>query len=395
MTHNVSSQLNVQSNRDLSIIVPTRNESGNVKPLLYYLHKATQGISLEVIFVDDSTDNTPKVIEEANSQFPFDVVLIARPPERRNGLGKAVVEGMCIARSQWICVMDGDLQHPPEVIPQLLDCARANNANLVAASRLTKGGSTEGLSLFRKLVSYGLAIASRITFPSHLRKITDPLTGFFLVKRTDVDTNKLSPEGFKILLEILVRSPKLKVAEVPFEFAERHTGESKASTAEAMLLFRQMLRLQLISHKKFIFFVLVGLSGLIVNVGLLAIFTELLGIHYLVSTIIATQGSSSWNFAGAEFWVFKERKSEKRHFWNRFLGYLMVNNGMLLLRGPLYVWLVSSMEMHYLIANLVTLGILTIARFVFANNLIWKKKDADTPPKETSVLGKPVQVEKA
>ncbi len=332
-----------------------------------------QGIAFEVIFVDDSNDNTPQVIKEANSKLPFKVALISRPPERRNGLGKAVVEGIQFARTEWICVMDGDLQHPPEVIPQLLDRAQATNTNLVAASRLTKGGNTEGLSFYRKIISYVLAILSRLFFPKHLRKITDPLTGFFLVKRNAIDPNKLSPEGFKILLEILVRSPKLRVTEVPFEFAERHAGESKANSQEAMLLFRQILRLQLLANKHFFRFITVGLFGFILNNLLLVFFTEVFGVHYLLSAILATQGSSSWNFAGAELWAFKERKPEKSSLLYRFLTYLMVNNGLLLLRGPMLALLVSFGQTHYLVANLITLALLTIIRFTFANNLIWKK----------------------
>jgi dolichol-phosphate mannosyltransferase len=123
----------------LSIIVPTRNEAGNVEKLVTGLEQALPNTALEVIFVDDSTDDTPQVIQEVSERFPFDITLIARPPERRNGLGMAVVEGMRAARSEWVCVMDGDLQHPPDVIPQLLDQAQSGESDLVMGSRLVKG----------------------------------------------------------------------------------------------------------------------------------------------------------------------------------------------------------------------------------------------------------------
>jgi dolichol-phosphate mannosyltransferase len=103
----------------LSIIVPTRNEAGNIDPLLTRLERALDDIAFEVIFVDDSTDNTPEIIRDRGSKCAFEVSVIARPPERRNGLGMAVVEGMKIARADWMVVMDGDLQHPPEVIKEL------------------------------------------------------------------------------------------------------------------------------------------------------------------------------------------------------------------------------------------------------------------------------------
>ena len=123
----------------LSIIVPTRNEAGNVEKLVTGLEQALPNVALEVIFVDDSTDDTPQVIQEVSERFPFNITVIARPPERRNGLGMAVVEGMQAARSEWVCVMDGDLQHPPDVIPQLLDHARSDGSDLVMGSRLVKG----------------------------------------------------------------------------------------------------------------------------------------------------------------------------------------------------------------------------------------------------------------
>ena len=266
----------------LTVIVPTRNEAANVEPLLRHLQAALKDVTPEVIFVDDSTDDTPQVVEALSETFPFPVSVIARPPERRNGLGKAVVEGIAEATSDWICVMDGDLQHPPEVIPQLLNHAYQTKSTLVAASRLTEGGGTDGLSFRRKLISYALAFASRIVFPKRLQQVSDPLTGFFLVRRDALDISCLQPEGFKILLEILVRSPQLKVSEVPFEFGERHAGESKANSREAVLLFKQMARLCLGAQMEMIRFGIVGAGGFLVNTLLLALFTEIWGIYYLV-----------------------------------------------------------------------------------------------------------------
>jgi dolichol-phosphate mannosyltransferase len=363
----------------LSVIVPTRNEAKNVGPLLERVRAATQGLITEVIFVDDSTDNTPAVIEDEGKHSPLEVSLIARPLERRNGLGKAVVEGMRAAKADWVCVMDGDLQHPPEVIPQLLHHAYATNTTLVAASRLTEGGGTAGLSLRRKVISYALAFGSRLVFSKQLRKITDPLTGFFLFRRDMVNPDDLQPEGFKILLEVLVRSPRLRVSELPFEFAERNAGESKANSNEAVKLFRQMLRLSLSSQAHLLRFMAVGLTGLVVNTLLLALFTEGFGLLYIVSAILATQGSSLWNFALTETWVFRERREDGRLF-HRLLSYMTVNNGALLLRGPLLVFFVSWLSVHYLAANVLSLVMLMLLRYLIADRLIWKKSVAPELP---------------
>lgn len=355
----------------VSIIVPTKNEAGNVRPLLERIRSATQDLDVEVIFVDDSSDDTPAVVCGAQRDFDFPVVLLHRPPERRNGLGKAVVEGIRCARSRWVCVMDGDLQHPPEVIPQLLDRAYANGADLVAASRLTQGGDTSGLSFQRKLISYGLALLSRVVFPKRLRQVTDPLTGFFLFRRDTVDPDTLQPEGFKILLEILLRTRQLQVTEVPFAFAERHAGESKANSQEAMLLFRQMVRLYASTQQRLARFMAVGASGLVVNNLVMLLLVELGSMHYLLSAALATQASSLWNFGLTEEWVFRDRK-RTRGFGYRLLGFLGLNNVMLVLRGPMLVVLVSWLGMHYLVANLISLGVMMLARYAISDQVIWR-----------------------
>ena len=355
----------------LSIIIPTRNEAGNIEPLLNRLERALKGIDFEVIFVDDSTDDTPDVIRAKGAQIAPDVTVIERPPERRNGLGMAVVEGMRAARSEWIVVMDGDLQHPPEVIREMVDEAQAAQADLVVASRLSEGGSTAGLSWQRNLLSRGLALGMHICFPQNLRDISDPLTGFFLLRRSQISVDQLRPEGFKILLEVMIRNPHLKVAEVPFEFGKRHSGTSKANSSEMLRLMRQTLRLRLPALQPLFRFLSVGVSGIIVNSVLLFVFTELLGIYYLLSAVFATQGSTLWNFAWTESWVFRGRAQSPLNFWQRMAGFFAMNNALLVLRGPILALLVAQLGMNYLLANLVSLGALTVMRYAIADRLIW------------------------
>ncbi len=361
----------------LAIVVPTRNEAGNVKPLLQLIHKAVVDLPVEVIFVDDSTDDTPDVIAQIGREFPFNVSVIVRPFERRNGLGLAVVEGITAATAEWVCVMDGDLQHPPEVIPQLLEHAQKTGSTLVAASRLTDGGSTAGLSWRRKIISYTLALASRVLFPSRLRQLTDPLTGFFLVKREALVPESLQPEGFKILLEILVRTPHLRLAELPFEFGERLTGESKANTQEALKLFRQLARLSLEPHRHLLRFFMVGASGLVVNTLALMLAT-FVGLHYLVAATVATQTSTLWNFGLLETWAYKGREVRQKARWQRLGSFLVMNNAALLLRGPLMVLLIS-LNMNYLVANAVTLIAIAFLRYAVSDSLIWRNSSATSP----------------
>ncbi|HRV93745.1 MAG TPA: glycosyltransferase [Anaerolineae bacterium] len=362
---------------ELSIIVPTKNEAKNIERLVSCLEKTLVGTELEIIFVDDSTDDTPQVIQEVSERASCTVTLIARPPERHNGLGMAVVEGIRKARSDWICVMDGDLQHPPEVIPQLMDEAQSTKSDLVIASRLVEGGSTEGLGLRRAIISYTLAWISRVAFPQQLRKLSDPLTGFFLLRRTAVDPEQLHPDGFKILLDILVRNPQLRVSEIPFEFGHRYAGQSKANSHEVFRLFRHMFKLRLQAQQYLISFLIVGLSGLIINNILMAFFVEFFGLHYLLSAVLATQGSTVWNFAGTEMWVFRDRQQPRKYFLRRLISFLLMNNAMLLLRGPMLTIFISWLGMHYLSANLLSLILMTLLRFAIADRLIWRKGEEE------------------
>ena len=226
----------------LSVVVPTRNEEGNVSALCARLQEALRPTEAEVVFVDDSDDGTPEQVRAVARRSEMAVRLVHRPPERRgNGLGGAVVEGSRVARGAWICVMDGDLQHPPALIGPMLDVARAGGHDLVVASRFRAGGDATGLRPVRLLLSWLSKRSAHLLFPGRLSGVSDPMSGFFLVRRAAVDFDRLRPRGFKILVEILVRTPQLRVGEIGFHFGERVSGDSKAGAREAARYLAQLL----------------------------------------------------------------------------------------------------------------------------------------------------------
>jgi putative flippase GtrA len=364
---------------DLSMVIPTRNEAGNIEPLLMRIHQAVKGIAVEIVFVDDSTDDTPGVIRKLQEWFPLPIKLIHRPKEeRRNGLGGAVVEGFKATQGTWMGVMDADLQHPPEMIPQLLRQAQKSGTDIVMGSRLAPGGDSSSLGFMRNIISHVFALTTRMAFPQRLWKVTDPLTGFFLTRRSALNPDDLKPDGFKILLEILVSHPQLKVSEVPIEFGHRNAGESKASIQETIKFFRGLYRLRMAGNANFVRFLLVGLSGLFVNSLALYAFTELAAIHYVISAALATQVSTLWNFGLTETWVFGKRETE-RPFLQRLVSFLLVNNLLLILRGPILTLLVGRLNVHYLIANLTSLFAMTLLRYLLADKWIWNKDKQTTP----------------
>lgn len=356
----------------LSIILPTRNEAGNVAPLLVRLAQALAGMSAEVIFVDDSTDDTPNEIRRQAQVSPLPVRLIARAPgQRQGGLGSAVVAGMRAAHGRWFCVMDADLQHPPETIVKLLAHAQDTGSDLVIASRFADGASTPGLGALRSAISHSFILSARLLFFSQLRRVTDPLTGFFLVRRDKLNLDQLRPSGFKILLEMIVQFPQLNVSEIGFDMAPRNAGDSKASAQEVVRYFRKLIELRMtMGDARFVQFMLVGFSGLFVNSAALLMFINLFKLHYLTAAAAATQVSTTWNFLLSELWVFKSQRRQG-NLLVRIGGFFIVNNLLLLLRSPVISFLVEALHFNAVLANIATLLSATLLRYAFAEKVLW------------------------
>jgi dolichol-phosphate mannosyltransferase len=377
----------------VAVIVPTRNESGNVAPLVARLDEALGDVDAEIVFVDDSSDSTPFEIEAVAVMSPRRVRLLHRTPDERvGGLGGAVLAGLRSVQSDWVVVMDGDLQHPPEVVPDLVREAVRSGADLVVASRYVGSGTSSGLSTaIRRRVSGGANRLARMVFPLRLADCTDPMSGFFAVRRESIDLDRLRPRGFKILLETIARSPRLKLAEVPFVFDERHSGESKASVAEGVLFLRKLAGLRVASifgrHSaavaRAVGFAAVGSTGIIVNSVALWAFVSVIGTNVLLGAALATQFSTSWNYVFTDWLIFTGPK--RRSGWSRFIGFAVVNNVVLLLRLPVLSWLVHSAGVGYLMANLVTLIAAFVVRFLIADRYLFRpgvqmKQRSDTQP---------------
>ncbi len=356
----------------LSVIAPTRNEADNIAPLVARLEHVLPDGS-EIIFVDDSDDETPAMVESVALRSRYPIRLIHRPPgQRAGGLGGAVVAGLRAARSAWACVMDADLQHPPELIPRLLAQARLTQADLVIASRYCDEGKAEGLDGFRTAISRTSTTAARLAFPRRLRRVSDPMSGFFLLRKDLIDLDALRPRGFKILLEILVRNPRLKVSEVGFAFGKRHAGESKASLREGFRYLAHLGTLRLGEDAlRFSAFAAIGLSGLVVNTLVLLAGTELVGFHYLLSVVFATWASTLWNFSLTDTWVFGDRRQANR-WGERLVMFAFVNTLALLVRGPMIYVLTSLVGVYYVLSNIISLVALSLLRYGMSDAWIWK-----------------------
>ena len=382
-----------------TIIVPTRNEEGSVRPLLSSLADSLGGIPAEVLFVDDSGDGTPEVIRQSARECGLAVRLLHRPAgARAGGLGGAVVAGLKHARGTWAVVMDGDLQHPPELAARLVQVGQARQLDLVAGTRYLGSGASDGLADgYRRAVS---GLATRVTkavFPRRLSRISDPMSGFFAVRLAALDLDRLDPIGFKILLELMIRQPRLQVAEVPFVFGTRVAGESKASLREGLRFVRHMLRLRLLVLRnqvrrsstdngagrfaRLLAFGAVGATGIGVNTAALWFFSEyVVHPHYLIAAVLATEVSTSWNFVLTEKFVFRGDKPGTR--LGRGVRFFLLNHLALLPRLPLLALLVGVFSANLLVANVITLALLFLVRFVVADSAIYAKPDEQVVEKQ-------------
>lgn len=222
----------------VSVVVPTFNEEGNVSQLVARLDRALGGVDAEIVFVDDSTDDTARQVREAALAASAPVSVWHRD-EPAGGLSGAVVAGIARARGDWVVVMDGDLQHPPEQVPGLL-AAAGDGVDVVVASRYRDGGSSDGLATpARALVSRGATALARVLLTERLAGCSDPMSGFFAVRRSALDLAVLRPRGFKILLELLGRH-RLRVAEIPLVFGTRVSGVSKADARQGLQYLWQL-----------------------------------------------------------------------------------------------------------------------------------------------------------
>lgn len=222
----------------LSIVVPSYNESENVRPLVEQLDEALKGIDHEIIFVDDSKDNTPDVIREIQKEKPH-VRLEHRVGE--TGLATAVLKGFTLAEGDYVACMDADLQHPPKILKYMY-YALEEGYDFCIPSRFIPGGSDGGLNLYRKFVSGVARYIGKIALPC-LRKVTDPTSGLFMFRREALEGADLQPIGWKIMVEVLAMCSYSSIIEIPYTFQDRESGESKLSGKVTMEYLKQVLDL--------------------------------------------------------------------------------------------------------------------------------------------------------
>jgi dolichol-phosphate mannosyltransferase len=292
----------------LTVIVPTFCEAENVEPMIAALDAALVGIQWEVIFVDDdSPDGTAHLVRERGER---DNRVRAIRRVGRRGLAGAVIEGMLASAGRVVAVIDGDLQHDERLLPHML-AEIEGGTDLVIASRYTGAGDASGG--FSEIRQRSSKLATRMTNALLKTKVSDPMSGFFMIRRDVIDeiAPKLTTGGFKLLLDILASSPPgLKISELPYLFRPRRLGASKLDGL-AVADFAGLLLAKLTGNRispRFFLFALVGASGLFVHLGVLRSIFALPGVPFYLAQLLAALVAMTTNFFLNNALTFRDRR---------------------------------------------------------------------------------------
>ena len=354
----------------ISIIIPTYNERDNIIALVKRIDHSLSNSEYEIVFIDDdSSDGTAEVAAALSPKYPVKVIV----RKNKRGLASAVVDGLGYVKSDLIGVMDADLQHPPEVIPNLVKELRSG-ADVAIASRYVEGGGCQGWGLMRRIISKGAIFLAHLLLPS-TRKVKDPVSGFFMLNRRVVANADLRPTGYKILLEILMAGEFQDVAEVGYIFRTRSSGESKLNARQQIDYLKHIYSLMRRTGEllRFIKFCLVGLSGILVNMGLLWLMTEVAGLFYLLSAAISIETSIVSNFILNDFFTFPDRRLRgAKPFFSRLLKFNLVSLIGLSLNMGVLLLLTNVFGVYYLISNLCGIAAATLWNYLFNTWWTWK-----------------------
>jgi dolichol-phosphate mannosyltransferase len=373
---------------EFSLVIPTYNEANNVNKIVSVLTELLSKYipgEYELIIVDDnSPDQTWAVAQSLMSEYP-QLRVMRRQSER--GLSSAVIRGWQAARGSVLGVIDGDLQHPPEVLLQMLQ-AVDKGADLAVASRHVDGGGVSSWSIVRRFLSRGAQVLGLVILPRVLGRVSDPMSGYFLVRRSAIAHTTLNPVGYKILLEVIGRGQIQEIAEVGYVFQERQAGESKVTWKQYIDYLHHLVRLRLstghlgqISQRigfplgRFIRFGVVGLSGVFVDLAVFHLLRTTVGLGLTRSTIISAEVAILNNFLWNDRWTFGDMTTSQSQWQQRLKRLLKFN--MVCLAGVILQTLIVNIlfnvfGINQYLAKLIAIAIVTIWNFWINLKLSWR-----------------------
>ena len=385
-----SSESLQENNAQISIIIPTYNESQNILQILKSIKdNLPKNFVTQAIVVDDnSPDGTGKLVEDylknIKKMADYTIEIIHR--KAKDGLSSAILKGIQHAKGDTIVVMDCDFSHPPQIIPKLIESIKKYQYDIVVASRYIKGGKIQGWSLKRKTMSkFATLIAKKgLGINTH-----DPMSGFFAFKRNIIKGLNIDAIGYKFLLEILVKTKNVSIKEIPYTFQNRELGSSKLSIRTIFDYYRSVWKLyrygkplekqEKRSSVKFLYkagrFYTVGASGFIVNYMISLLLTGgVSDLWYLHANVIGIIASITTNFVLNKTWTFGDRDFRLKKTISQYGKFAMFSSlGALVQLGMVY-FLVDSNEISYPLALILAVMTAAFGNFILNKKFTFKEK---------------------
>ena len=365
----------ITSGPELTVIVPTRNEHDNICPVYETLCRTLEGIDWEAIFVDDdSQDGTPDAVCRL-ARLDRRVRCIQRIGRR--GLASACVEGMLASSAPYVAVMDADLQHDEQLLPNMLRILKTEPTfDVVVGSRYIEHGSRGNWRGHRAWLS---SVATHIGRSILRVPIADPMSGFFMVRRETFERSvrRLSNVGFKILLDILASSPRpLQVKEIPYHFSERHAGESKF---DALIGWEYLMLLadKVIGHIipiRFLVFALVGGLGLGVHLAVLWLCLNLTQQNFELSQATATGVAIVGNFTLNNWLTYHDRRLTGWGFIRGLLSFALICSLGAVANISIATLLFTQQHSLWWVAGIAGAAMSSVWNYAVTSTLTWRSR---------------------
>ena len=374
----------------ISIIIPTYNESQNILQILGSIRdNLPKNISAQAIVVDDnSPDGTGKIVEDYLKNLKkitnYTIEIIHR--KAKDGLGSAILKGIQHAKFDTIVVMDSDFSHPPQVIPKLIESIKKYQYDIAVASRYIKGGKIENWSTKRKMISKFATLVAKKGLGINTK---DPMSGFFAFKKNILNGLNIDAIGYKILLEILVKTKNVKITEIPYTFQDRELGSSKLGIKTILDYYRSVWKLYRYGKpyekqekrksvkffSKTARFYTVGASGFVVNYLISLLFAGgILDMWYLHANVIGIIASITTNFLLNKAWTFGDRDFGIKKTISQYGKFAMFSSlGALVQLGMVY-FLVDNVEISYPLALILAVITAAFGNFVLNKKFTFKEK---------------------
>ncbi|AGY56719.1 glycosyltransferase [Gloeobacter kilaueensis] len=363
--------------RSVSLVLPTYNEAANLERMIARLDALLKesGRPYEIIVVDDdSPDRTWELAEQLGRERFAQLRVVRRVGER--GLATAVLRGWEVASGDILTVMDADGQHPHLTLLELLDAVEAG-ADIAVGSRHVSGGGVSDWSAVRRFLSRGAQFIGLVLAPSVVRRVSDPMSGFFALRRSVIEGRTLDPVGYKILLEVLGRGRYRTLEEIGYVFLEREGGDSKVS---ARLYWEYLLHLVRLSRQtgdlqRFLRFGLVGVSGVLVNLAALWFFKEVEALPLWLAGCLAVEMAIVSNFVLNDAWTFRseaERAPGLQPWLGRLWRFNVICGVGAVINVACLLLLTNLLGLYYLVAQLVAVAVSTLWNYTLNATLNWQ-----------------------